>query len=368
MGFKTDCRYFRGVVPCRFNRICHRCRQYKPISKKILIIKIASIGDVLRTTPLLYPLKKHYPSSYIVWLANKECLPILKGNKMVDEVLPMDITSILRLQIERYDWVISLDKDIMAASLASSIKAKKKSGYGLDHNGKVFPFNKEAEYGFSLGLSDKLKFRYNKKTYQEIIFETVGFKFKGEEPILNLNDKQYRFKHNFIRNRLDGKQFIIGLNTGCGTVFPYKKWTERGFVELSKKLLKMRNTAVLLLGGREEVERNRRILNRAGRGLIDAGCDNSLEDFIAIIDCCDMVITADTLAMHISIALKKKTICLFGPTCPQEIELYGRGIKIVSSLNCAPCYKHLCEKDGRCMDEIDIDSVYLAIKRLKYNW
>jgi len=366
MVFRTDCRYFKGAHPCKFNRLCQGCKQYTPISKKILIIKLASMGDVLRTTPLLRVLKRRHPLSYIVWLTLKESAEVLIGNRFIDEILILDISSILRLNLESYHWVISLDKAVEAAALASLVKATKKSGYGLDSNGKIFPFNKEAEYGFSLGLSDKLKFKYNKKSYQEIIFETAGFHFRKEEYILHLNKKQYEFKRKFIREKgLTARQFKIGLNTGCGSVFPYKKWTEEGFIELIEKLSKLKDTEILLLGGVNEEGCNNRILNKINSKVIDTGCHNSLAEFIAIIDCCDLLITSDTLAMHIAIALRKKVICLFGPTSPQEVELYSRGMKIVSPLDCAPCYKNYCIKNGECMRRISAQRVYLAIKKLK---
>ena len=77
-----------------------------------------------------------------------------------------------------------------------------------------------------------------------------------------------------------------------------------------------------------------------------------------------MVVSGDTLSLHIAIALKKKVVALFGPTCAQEIELYGRGIKIVSSKGCTPCYKHKCSKEPICMDLISAKEVFNVIQKL----
>jgi heptosyltransferase-2 len=76
------------------------------------------------------------------------------------------------------------------------------------------------------------------------------------------------------------------------------------------------------------------------------------------------VVTGDTTAMHLAIGLKKKVIALFGPTCAQEIELYDRGEKVVSSIHCAPCYRRKCEVSPNCMEAITAEEVMKKIKGL----
>jgi heptosyltransferase-2 len=68
--------------------------------------------------------------------------------------------------------------------------------------------------------------------------------------------------------------------------------------------------------------------------------------------------------MHLAIGLKKKVIALFGPTCAQEIELYGRGEKVISSIPCAPCYRRHCEVSPNCMEAITAEEVMKKIKGL----
>ncbi len=365
MELKLDCRFYKGDKPCEYNILCENCSCYEPMGKKILIIKLGSIGDVLRTTPLLYGLKNKYPHSHIGWLTNLESSKILEGNNLIDRLLIYNLDSILILQTEEFDVVINLDKEKCAASLAELTKAKEKLGYDLSKEGSLYPLNKEAEYGFSLGLSNELKFRINRKSYQEIVFETLGLTFENEEYILNLDKSQKRFRDNFLNKyNLNEDDFKIGLNTGCGSVFPYKKWTISGFVELIDMIDRKSNIKILLLGGKNEEVRNKEILERTTAKILDTGCSNNLKEFIALIDCCDLVVSGDTLALHLAIALKKKVVALFGSTCAQEIALYGRGIKIIASKKCAPCYKNECFEENTCMDLISPEEVFSAIQRL----
>ncbi|MEK6566078.1 MAG: hypothetical protein AABZ41_05160, partial [Bacteroidota bacterium] len=67
---KTDCRHFRGDIPCKphkqFGVHCideegKDCIHYDRVDKKILIIKLGAVGDVIRTTPLLHKIKETSP-------------------------------------------------------------------------------------------------------------------------------------------------------------------------------------------------------------------------------------------------------------------------------------------------------------------
>jgi heptosyltransferase-2 len=102
-------------------------------------------------------------------------------------------------------------------------------------------------------------------------------------------------------------------------------------------------------------------LKKEYKFLVDTGCDNSLLEFAAIVDLCDLVVTADTLALHIATALEKKIVALFGPTSISEIELYGRGIKLSSPDGCKCFYRKYCTEDFPCMEKITPDMVLEAI-------
>ena len=73
--------------------------------------------------------------------------------------------------------------------------------------------------------------------------------------------------------------------------------------------------------------------------------------------------TGDTLAMHLSLALGKRTIVLFGPTSASEIELYGLGEKVVPDMTCLSCYKTACDFAPNCMDLISVEMVERAVSR-----
>jgi heptosyltransferase-2 len=97
--------------------------------------------------------------------------------------------------------------------------------------------------------------------------------------------------------------------------------------------------------------------------LIDSGCDNPVRLFAAIVAACGVVVAGDTLAMHLSLALGRRTIVLFGPTSAAEIEMYGLGEKVVPGMDCLACYKNACDFVPNCMDLITTDMVEAAVHR-----
>ncbi|MDX9712365.1 MAG: hypothetical protein RBT56_07565 [Ignavibacteriaceae bacterium] len=91
---KTNCAHFKGDRPCIYNKnegiVCDNCTHYIPISFKILIIKLDAIGDVLRTTSILKPLKRKYPDCYIEWCTRKNASDLFNNNSLVNEVITIE--------------------------------------------------------------------------------------------------------------------------------------------------------------------------------------------------------------------------------------------------------------------------------------
>jgi len=364
-SWRLDCRYFLGDRPCKFKRTCPGCDQYSPMGRRILIVKLAAIGDALRTTPLLFGLKRAYPQSHITWIVDKEAFPLLRNIALIDRLLPFDYASLLPLEQETFDLIIGLEKEPRGAALVSKFKGREKKGFGLGPEGNIFPLQKNGEYAYLLGLDDELKFFRNKKTYPELIFEVAGLDYRQDEYLLDLSPEDLAFAAAFAKRKgLKQGERVVGLNTGAGDVFANKAWTVKGYLQLIQRLKKETRLRLLLLGGPRERERNSQILRRAKGGAIDSGCENTLGQFAALVNLCDVIVTGDTITLHIAIALKKKVVALFGPTCAQEIELYGRGGKIVSSLACAPCYRRRCRVSPSCMEAIEAEEVMDKIRSL----
>jgi heptosyltransferase-2 len=371
MILKHDCIHFPGDRPCKFNklegRICTDCNdyvKYEPAKKgfRVLIIKLDALGDVLRTTSILPAVKKMWPQSSITWVTKSNSVPVFKNIEMVDEVIVFeDTVEILKIAQQYFDVVIHPDASPQSASLATLVGSYWKHGFVTDINGKVIPADDKAEEWFEMGAFDHLK-KANTKTYQQVIHEIAGFPYKKGEIQLKLDDEELKLKQNFInKHSLGETKYLLGINVGASGRWQLKQWRMDGFVELIRYLYGIvPGLDILLYGGREEVERISELTAQFPQ-LISTGTDNDLRTFFALLDIPQVVISGDTMALHAATALRKKVICLFGPTSYNEIEDYGRITKIYPQMDCLVCYKPTCDFKPNCMELISTQMVLDAV-------
>jgi len=352
MKVNSDCRYFRGDIPCSYHKnekvICESCRYYDPVKEKILIIKLGAAGDVIRTTPILRKLRQVYPACYITWLTLS---PELLLKDWVDQILPFDLKNIITLQASQFDLLINLDKDLEACALANQISAQDKKGFGLSQFNKCCAINEESEQKFLTGIFDNFN-KANCKSYPAEIFEICGFKFQGEKYILD------NFAKNGFQWDISEPRPLIGLNTGCGNRWTSRLWSQQNWIELALKL-KDQGTGVLILGGPDEHEKNLQIAKNSGAtypGYFP------LKQFVNLVDQCDLVVTAVTMATHIAIGLGKKIILFNNIFNKNEFELYGLGKILEPAIECDCFFARECPNN--CMEHIYVDTVFSTCEQL----
>lgn len=342
---------------------CQDCPIYSPWDMRILIIKLDAAGDVLRSTCILPGLKNSYPESCVVWMTRAASAPLLANNPFIDEVVVWNEGVSLRLAVETFDLVLSLDSSPGGAHAATYVSAPSKLGFGCNENGKIIPLNTEAEEWFMMGCFDPIK-KANCKSYPQILHEICRLPWKGDRPVLRLNGSEECFAGRFAEEHLRRKPPVIGLFTGAGRRWLGKSWTAAGFSELVELILGAGVGQILLLGGADEAERNQRLLERFSGRIIDGGCNRSLREFVSLVSLCDLLVTADTLALHVATALEKKFVALVGPTSAAEIETYESGMVLQPQQECQ-CYYHAeCHHSPSCMELLPAAEVFAAVRSL----
>jgi ADP-heptose:LPS heptosyltransferase len=363
---RLDCRHYRGDRPCAqgVQGVCPtECSAYTPQGTRIVVIKLGALGDVIRTTAILPGLKEAYPQSQITWVSRPAGVRALANHPLIDRLLPFDAETVCHLEYERFDLCLSLDKEPGPAALAMRIDAPERRGIGLSPHGSAYPLNEACAPYFELGLNDELKFHRNDKSYPQLVYEALELPYHGQRYALYPDEAaQARAARLWRQWGVADRDTVIGLNTGAGRVFANKNWPPQKFVELARHLQCEEGWQVALLGGPEEASLNAQIA-RACPGTIDTGCHHQELEFAAILQRCQVVVTGDTMGMHVAIAQQVPCVVLFGPTCHQEIDLAGRGEKLQTALDCAPCYRRRCDKTPNCMDDISMDQVLAAVRR-----
>jgi len=298
------------------------------MTSKILVIKLGysetldpeigrvpSLGDVLRTTPILWALKEKFPESLITWLVTENAEPLLVGNPLIDRLLVWDNFVPFQLMKEKFDVVVNLEKIPGVCALTDMIDAWVRYGFRLDTVNGTYQ-------GYEKGL-DFISYIAEKKTdklkgyWQQVLVEMLGVPWREQPYIVG-----YRGKTREV--------YDVGFNKGM----PVDHWEA---LELS---------------------------------LAEAGVDvswqqgrNNLFEYIDWINSCKTLVSNDSLGMHLALAFGKKVIGLFGPTDHKEVFLYNNGKLILSSQDCPlrPCGANKCKTGLYCMRKIDLDAVTAAV-------
>ncbi len=304
-------------------------------AEKVLIIKLGysetlvgeisrktSLGDVLRSTVLLNIFK----DAHVTWLVDEKAIPLLKGNKGIARIMPYDLTTVLQLQAERFDTIVNLEKVAGICAFADSLSGWRRYGFRFDpETGSAKAYDgSQHVLEMCLNQSDKLA---NTRYWEEILFSMAGSKWSGEIPELG-----YKPSSEVV--------FDIGFNNHVGEKWPVKAWPAGYWEELEG-----------LIGSRFTISWQ--------KGL------DSLEDYIEWINSCRMIVTNDSLGLHIAHTLGKKIVALFGPTLSNEVYVKN-GVKLLPEgrFDCLPCLSTVCVKNEPCMHYISPASVLKAVERL----
>jgi heptosyltransferase-2 len=290
-------------------------------SDATLIIKLGAMGDVLRTTTIL----RRLPGP-VTWVTRSASLPLLERIPQIQELVALEAAASLRGRAFRL--AACLDDEPEACRILDLVRCERRVGAYLE-DGRVV-YGESARSWYDMGLvsrfgkerADELK-RLNARSYQEHLFEIFGFDFRGEDYLFGYEPRAANPRRIGIEMRADAR-------------WQWKRWGR--YPELIERL-RGEGYDVFLFEQRAD-----------------------LRDFIADVNGCGLVVTGDTLTMHVALALRKPVVAVFGPTSAPEIHGYGRLTKIVSPIDCIGCYLRTCDKAPNCMDLIPSERLLEAIQ------
>jgi len=300
---------------------------------KLLIVKFGALGDVVRTSYFLPGLMEKYPDAEIYWYTSEPAVPLLSSNRYIKKLFSDKHAHTIFSDIH-FNFVISLDDEQEILKKLFNFNVVVDVGAYFDPDSKNATYTSNSGDWFDMGLLSKFgktKADFLKKTNQmehNQIFESI-LDIHINRPYF-FNDKNIEIE-NFNSSKLD---FNIGLNLGAGGRWQNKKLLIKEAVSLVKRLQLVRinekRVKIYLLGGESEIELNNSIKAQCKSLVTDTGSKNSLQEFAKIISMLDLVVTSDSLALHLSIAQGITSVSFFAPTSAAEIGLFGNGAKVIS--------------------------------------
>jgi len=319
--------------------------------KKILIIRLSSIGDIVLTTPVVRCLKMRYPDCELHYLTKNSFASILAENPYLNKVITIDnkIEEVIAgLKKEKYDHIVDLHKNFR------SLKVRMKLGIPASS----FP---------KLNFKKWILVHFKIKTMPDI--HIVDRYFKAVETLDVHND--FAGLDYFIpeKDKIDLKVLPEKHQKGyIGLVIGGKHATKQLPTQKAIELCKLLDYPVIILGGPEDKVEAEKICIEVGDKIFNACGKFNLNQSASLVEQAKLIITNDTGLMHVAAAFKKKIISVWGNTVP-ELGMYpylpklpqNSAIFEVKNLSCRPCSKLGFEKCPKghfdCMMKQDIEGI-----------
>ncbi|MFD4406585.1 glycosyltransferase family 9 protein [Nocardia sp. NPDC058499] len=358
--WRPECRHFVGGLPCRHWRACPGCDLYDPVTRRILIVMLKRMGDMLIASPLPARLKAEHPGAHITWVVGADSAPIVEMIPHVDRVLIWDADTAETLLAESYDAIYSFERHPAAAGLVPRIRADHRAGlaYGGPHN-SLYPIGTPARHFFAMNTWNDYRTRGNQKTWTELYFEVAGYTYTGEPYQLKVPDRA----RSQVMSRLGLSGGWICLNVGGSKTT--KLWPPGCWIDLGQRLLDDGNRLVIT-GGPGDARVCHQLLRALDTGVGRVRHDlMTLEEFAAVPDFCEVMVTGDSLGFHLALAHDLPVVLLLGPSNGAEVvPKHADTVTVLrSSLACSPCaHQVTCGGAGGCMDTITVDAVHAAVR------
>jgi lipopolysaccharide heptosyltransferase III len=340
--------------------------------KKILVVRMRHLGDVLLTSPVFTHLKKTVPEAEIDVLINAESLPMLEGHPAISNYFLYDrrwkslsffkkiaheIKLLLQVRKNQYDLVLNLTEGDRGAIVALVSGAPIRVGF--DPEGSGF-FGKKRAYTHIVKICPHPRHTVER---QLDALRRIGIFPPSHERDLMLHVPEEAIQ----KMQKFGRGFVL--------IHPVSRWLFKSppasfFAELIKALHQS-GKKVLLTGGtdKEGLQLIQEIQAKVSDiPMTTLAGKTTLKELAALMRLSAALITVDSVPLHMASALKTPVIALFGPT--SEINwgpwMHPKGRVIAPKVSCRPCYMDGCggSKRSDCLSLLSPDEVMHTLTHL----
>lgn len=361
--------------------------------KKILVIKLRHIGDVLLTVPVFRALRETFPHAHISALVNSGTEEVLSGNSLIDEILRLD-RGIKRLSsMERYLREINFLKEIRKKDFDMTVDLT-----GGDR-ASIISFLSGAKY--KLGWRSKKGFIGKKYLYTHLcepngkkhmvlqnldVISQFGISTENLSVDFHIPENDRVFIRKILEENNVKKDATL-LHVHPTSRWLFKCWKDEYMAEIIKWLLDNSATVIVTSSpDKKEVDKAKRILSLVASRftlhtsrLLDLCGKTTIKQLAAISEISNIFFGVDSAPMHIAAAIGTPVIALFGPSgvyswgpwdnnqksegkpYPQKsgVQAFGKHVVVQRDWECIPCGKDGCNssKISKCLEDIKPDEI-----------
>jgi len=311
-----------------------------PDIKKILVIRLSSLGDIILSFPLLKKLRETFPEAGIHFLTKKKYREVAGLNPFPDKIIFFEgsVADARRaVKEEKYDLIIDIHKNFRSIFIS------------LLNAGSVKRYSKENFKKFLL-----VKFKLN--LFKEIIPVYKKYILAARKYFRKSDTEYSTTELIFDKKRIYEEEYIV--------ISPSSRHFTKTYpvIKFIAYINSQANKKFIITGDSSETDM---IICR----LIEANCSNvinlcgklSINELANVIFYSEFVICNDSAILHLAEALGKKVTSIFGSTVKEFgffPQLKQSEVLEINGLKCRPCThigRESCpEGHFRCMEEIQL--------------
>lgn len=338
--------------------------------ENVLIIHFKNIGDMVLSEPVVSTIRNRIPNANVDFMLSKGTDKIFRAHPDIREIIVVDkdasrlnlfqkIKDELRtrrlLKGNQYDLVIVLNPGKRGERYARLCRSAVTAG--LPRNYKKSPFR--------FSVMPAPAGRHYIERHLDVLRRIGLFPDKGRRPKLHVDQAAKEEVVSYLEDSgVKGKYIVI---------HPCSRWMFKSMSpQLMGKLIERINVeleySVIVTSGPAEIEKEyvRQISALSNAKFINLSGRLTLLQLVELLRGSDVVVSVDTAAQHIAVAVDAPTVAIFGPTDEVDWGATGERTAVIASdqFSCRPCNRDGCggSKVSQCMGAVDIEEVVMKVK------
>lgn len=342
--------------------------------RRVLLIKLTSLGDVVHALPVASSLKESFPFLKLHWVVEDRCASLLENHPLLDSVVIYPRRE-LQVSISNRRWgqvlklLLDLRRSLRGLHIDLSIDLQGLAKSGLmslmawaPHRIGCFGL-KELSYLISKSLPEGEDLHAVDRNLKVAAF--LGAEIKPPKFVIGIKEDEKTWAKEFLKSHgVPEGVGLIGLQVGAS--FPQKCWPIPKMVALSEQIAKIPHIQIVLLGDRKDRERLTPYFSQLSPKVINTVGQLSLRQLMALINQCRLLIGADTGPLHLAVGLGLPVVALCGADDPKWTGPYGDAHRIhYKKMPCSPCNKKpICQGRYDCMEAIEVGEVLDSVRAM----
>ncbi len=327
--------------------------------KKILIIKLRGIGDVILSSIVLPNINSNFPNAQIDFLTEKPSVAVLETNELLSNILVFNrsffkdkLKIFFKIRKQKYDMVLDFFSNPSTAQITFFSAATYRAGF--PYRGRKYAYNIYGPTDRTSLHAAELHLEFLKNLGLTVSSKSLQVNFKPEDKAFAEN---FFKKHNLTKNRT----VVISPSGGWAS----KKCEPEKFAEIGREISKDFNFKILIVWGPDDEIEAKKIAELIGEEAVMAP-STSIRQMGALMQESLAVIANDSGPMHLAVAAGIPTLSIHGPTNPRLQGPFGEKHEWVrlDELECIECNLLICPRNHECFKELPAERVINKFSRL----